>query len=272
MNLPLQKAIGRILSPLSRLLIGRGVTYGMACELLKTALIKEAAREFEKNGTPTNDSRISIITGVHRKDIKRLKMEPEHQPPSKGIPVTTQVISAWLGNQELRDVNENLLPIPKKRTAGHSLNFEDLVMSISKDVRPRAVLDELIDRKVLRLREDDTLEIDVDHLLTNQDETTTAEFMGMNIHDHLSVAVDNYLRKSLPQLERNVFYQGLSDEAAEQLAQSAEKFAMQALLNFNEEAQKIISDKKNHGHFRVNFGTYFFRIKKMQDVEKEVNS
>ena len=68
-------AIMRILQPLARLLVSQGVSYGQVGEMLKTAMVR-AAFERAKHGPTqpgTTASTVSVATGIHRKDIKRLR-------------------------------------------------------------------------------------------------------------------------------------------------------------------------------------------------------
>ncbi len=66
-------AARRILRPLTRLLLANGVTLPAIQEILKSVLIEVAEEDFPVKGKVTTDSRISVLTGVHRKDVKRLR-------------------------------------------------------------------------------------------------------------------------------------------------------------------------------------------------------
>lgn len=229
----------------------------MASELLKAALVREALKCPTDSAAKLTDSKISVMTGIHRKDVKRLKSNGG-TPPLRRVPVTTQVVGAWLSDQGLRGQDGRPRPIARKKRGDTERDFEDLVTSVSKDVRPRVVLEELLERKVVGLTADDRVELFADRLLQNQDDATLASFLGMNIHDHLSAAVSNFLRDRAPLLERNVFHQGLSRAAVERLADLAEKLTMQALLQLNDEAHRLASDPVFRGNQRFNCGVYFY--------------
>lgn len=255
----LQTAIERVLSPLARLLIGSGVAYSSAAELMKSAMVREADSRLSEGALRASDSRLSIATGIHRKDIKRLRDMPhEDRAPLQG-PIPAQVIAKWLGDPRLRVKGRPPKSLPKKKNKADELDFDDLVRSVSTDIRPRAVLDELLERGIVTLGADDRLQLNVEQLNRQQDNDSMAEYLGMNVHDHFSVAVDNLLHPQSPQLERCVHYHGLSGAAADKLAKLAEREAMKTLLKLNAEAQKLIADERNHGPVRINFGTYFYR-------------
>src|SRR5262249_54784899 len=64
------RALARVFRPLARLLIAGGVPYQAASEALKRAYVQAAHRHFA--GEASSDSRISLLTGIHRKDVRRL--------------------------------------------------------------------------------------------------------------------------------------------------------------------------------------------------------
>ena len=81
----------------------------------------------------------------------------------------------------------------------------------------------------------------------------------MNIHDHLQTCLNNYINEEPKQLDRCAYYHGLSENAAQQLAELAENLAMESLIKINQKAQELIRDEKNHGNYRTNFGMYFYK-------------
>ena len=225
---------------------------------MKVALVRAAIDDLVAQGARPTDSRISIATGVHRKDIKRLKEDSEPLQTPKELSITSQVVAKWLGTKGLIDPKGNPIPILRKKQTNEEIDFEDLVRSISKDIRPRAILDELLDRGVVSATNGETLVLHPSRLTSNQDDDALSEYFGMNIHDHLAVTVNNLLDPEKPQLERCVHYQGLSKSAVEDLVKFAEAQAMAALIAFNMKCQETISDKNNHGGYRINFGTYLY--------------
>ena len=72
----LQTALVELLRPLVRYLIGHGWGYPALCELLKGLYVAEAATLDRASGRPT-DSRLSLRTGIHRREVKRLRKEWE---------------------------------------------------------------------------------------------------------------------------------------------------------------------------------------------------
>src|SRR3974390_1739599 len=69
----LTQAIVRLLRPLVRVLIAHGVTFPMLAQLLKDIYVDVAEGAFPLSGKAQTDSRLSLLTGVHRKDVRALR-------------------------------------------------------------------------------------------------------------------------------------------------------------------------------------------------------
>ena len=289
-------AVERILLPLARLLVSQGVSYGQVSEMLKAAMVREALARAEaleeqaaggvqevgavgvvqgampeqaaksaqaaKLARPStsirsnrsvapSDSRICIATGVHRKDVRRLRALEGIPPGVLEGSTAAQVIAKWLSLGSPP-------PLLKRRGGeGETASFEAVVQSISTDIRPRAVLDELLAREVVTEETDGQLRVHADRLVLNQGLASLAEYLGMNVRDHLAVAVHNLSQEGDAQLDRCVHYHGVSEQVANQLQTLAREQAMQALTTVNNAAQQLIKEKKNRGSYRFNFGAYF---------------
>ena len=68
-------AIHHLLRPLVRLLLQHGIAYQAFCELIKSVYVKVAEQEFKLDAKVQTDSRISLLTGIHRREINRLRNE-----------------------------------------------------------------------------------------------------------------------------------------------------------------------------------------------------
>jgi len=159
-------------------------------------------------------------------------------------------------------------PVPKKKKTTRDYDFEDLVRSISTDVRPKAVLDDMLLRGLVSIDEAGWVQLHPDHLTLNQGQEQTLHYLSMNIHDHLSTAINNLIEPEKKSLERCVHYHGLSEAAVDKLRKASEKQAMQALLAVNKIAQELLKNDGARGENRMNFGVYFFNEQINSDVDK----
>ena len=74
-------ALERVLRPLVRLLLAHGITFPALSRLLKSVYVQVAERDFALEGKRVSDSRVSLLTGVHRKDVRTLRGEGADESP-----------------------------------------------------------------------------------------------------------------------------------------------------------------------------------------------
>ena len=111
---PVISALRRILRPLVRLLLTHGVTYPLITDIVKSTYVDVARREFRLSGKRQTDSRISLLTGVHRKDVKRLIEEGDGGgEAATGVSLGAALVARWLGAPELSDEEGRPLPLPR---------------------------------------------------------------------------------------------------------------------------------------------------------------
>jgi hypothetical protein len=258
---PILPALRRILRPLVRLLLSHGIGFQTFTDLVKSVYIQVAEEEFKLEGKPQTDSRISLLTGVHRRDVKRLRDHPKTDSNvSSQTSLSAQLLARWSGSPENLDPQGAPLPLPRLASKGGERSFEALVQSVSKDFRSRVVLDEWLRQGVATLDELDNVHLAPDAFVSPQGIEEKIVFFGQNIHDHLAATVHNLTGVEPPFLERCVYYDKLSPNSARELAQFAKTAGMKALHNVNRHAIEL--KKRDEGRedaiLRTNFGIYNF--------------
>lgn len=257
----LLRALRRLLRPLVRLLLHSRIPYPYFADLLKTVYVEIADREFALEGKRQTTSRVSLLTGVHRKDVRRLRAEP---PPEDAAPAVislgAQLVARWIGVATYQTSAGRPRPLPRVAAPGQGPSFEQLVESVSKDIRPRAVLDEWLRLGVARLDDDDRVTLNVEAFVPERGYDEKAFYFGRNLHDHLSAAAHNLRGAGRPFLERSVYYDRLAPESVEALRTLAEQVGMQALQQVNRRALSLQADDAGRPDAtrRINFGIYQF--------------
>jgi hypothetical protein len=86
-----------LLRPIASLLLKCGMTWREFAEVSKSVFVAVASQDFGLNGRPTNVSRVSILTGVSRKEIARVRalLEQESGPLPNKTTDATRVLSGW---------------------------------------------------------------------------------------------------------------------------------------------------------------------------------
>lgn len=254
-------ALRRIFRPLVRLLISRSISFPLASSLLRSAYIDVAVEEFPVEGKRQTDSRVTLLTGVHRKDVRRLRGQAEKGPrPSRSLSLGTQLIARWLTQKEYLDADGRPRPLPRAPRADDDHSFESLVRSLSKDIRPRVVLDEWLRLGLVRIDDEDRVCLESQGFIPARESEEMNYFFGRNLHDHVAAAVHNMLGSGAPLLERSVNYNNLSPEAVAELKALAGERGMEVLRELNARAlelQRRDAGQSSASH-RVNFGVYFY--------------
>lgn len=267
-NTAFLSAIQRVLRPLIRLLLTKHVTYSYFTTLLKSLFIEVAVNDFSFEGKQT-DSRLSLLTGIHRKDIRRLLDEQQNDsPPPTNVSLGARLISRW--NTLYLDENGSPVALPRVAKEGNVPSFEFLVSNESKDIRPRAVLDEWLRLGIVEVDENEIVHLKTGAFIPENGWEEKIYYLGRNVRDHLESAVHNVLNEKPPFLERSVYSDGLSAEAVQELANMAENMSMEMLRTLNKKAQELRkkSEQETTQTHRMTLGVYFYSDAKLKEKDE----
>jgi hypothetical protein len=254
----LSDALRRLLRPLVRLAIGHGVTYPALSEMLKALFVDVAARDFALPDRAGTDSRVSLLSGVHRKDVRRLREQAGAEASrraSRGVSLGAQIAAAWNSRPGYTDADGVPRPLPRTAARPGEPSFDSLVESVSKDIRPRAVLDEWLRLGVASLDTEGRVRLEASAFVPAAGLDEMAFYLGQNIHDHLAAIDHNLGAGSERFLERCVHYERIDPAVLPEIARIAETSGMKALRAVNARAA---APSTGSGDWRFNFGVYFY--------------
>ena len=139
----LSAAVLRLLRPLVRILLRNGVSYSTFADFAKWIFVDVASKEFGIKGRKQTTSRVSVITGLSRKEVLRVRRlpRPDDRETAEKYNRAARVIAAWRRNKKYLDAEGKPAPLP---IGGSDVSFTELVKRFSGDVPVRATLDELI--------------------------------------------------------------------------------------------------------------------------------
>jgi hypothetical protein len=146
--------IDHYLKPMARQCINFRLDYRQISEMLKTVLVSVAESEFTIEGKSQTDSRISLLTGVHRKDVRRLLSRDQNESLSRQHGLISKLITVWLETPELIGKDGEPKPIPRHPHPSHSTSFVELAGTLTSDIHARALWDECINSGVVSLTDD----------------------------------------------------------------------------------------------------------------------
>jgi len=118
MSKNLKSTIKLIMKPVIRLLLNSGVTYREFADTCKSLYVEVAAEGFGLKDRPTNTSRIAVLTGLDRKQIKAIRDQLESDAPDSNHSVdrVSRLLSGWHQDADFADAFGNPLALEEKVT------------------------------------------------------------------------------------------------------------------------------------------------------------
>lgn len=131
-----------LLRPIVLLLLKCGLTWKEFSELSRLVYVEVATTEFGIRGRPTNVSRASILTGISRKEIARLRDRAAAATPAATDKTNdaTRLLTGWHEDADYRDRSGNPRPLPER---GAAPSFETLFERYGGDTPFQTLLKEL---------------------------------------------------------------------------------------------------------------------------------
>ena len=273
-QLLIANALKRVFRPFVKLMLANNLTYTFAIDVLKTLFVEVADQDFTIDNKRQTDSRISLMSGVHRKDVKRLReLHPDVEDVMPGnVSLGSQLIALWNANPAFVDADGLPKPLPRFASDNADASFESMVRSLSTDIHPRAVLDEWLRLGVARLDEDNFVHLTTDMFIAQEGFDEKVYYFGHNLHDHASAAVSNVIGQRPGFFERCVHYDQLSQQSLMAIADFAQKQGMKALRGVNKVADEAAMGDKSakNANMRMTYGVYFYS-EPMQDNTGQIN-
>lgn len=134
-------AVSKILRPIVRLSLERGLTLDSFIDIAKKVFVDVASNDFLIEGKKQTKSRIAALTGINRKEVSRVKALPDGalDKLSKNRNRSARVLSAWLRDNRYLDKKGD----PRPLSLEGKNSFSDLVKNYSGDIPVRTIVDEL---------------------------------------------------------------------------------------------------------------------------------
>jgi hypothetical protein len=244
-----------LMAPIARWLLRHGVPYNAFADMLKSVFVSAAREELELGGARPTHSALSVLSGVHRKDVRNLEASPEPPAAPRSVSLASQVFTRWITDPKYRSAHGK----PRRLLrSGADNSFESLARAVSSDVHPRTVLDELLRLGLARLDGDDVVPTRASFVPSRQLDELTALFSS-NVSDHIAAAVHNLTVEAPKYLEQSVFADGLTPESIDRLhlcARSAWDSAFASIVG--EARERVDADADTESDVRMRFGVYFY--------------
>jgi hypothetical protein len=131
-----------VMKPIARILLRFGIGFREFSEITKTAFVDVASSDYGLRGRPTNISRVAVMTGLTRKEVKRLRDKIAGGDETLVIKATplSEVLHRWHSEEEFLNNAGRPKALP---FAGDYSSFTSLVKRFGGDIPPGALRTEL---------------------------------------------------------------------------------------------------------------------------------
>lgn len=256
-SIQLYQLVRRMLRPLVRVLLRRGMSYGEFIEAAKGTFVDVAAQDMAIPGRKQTTTRISTITGLSRKVVQHLltQTEAEKIEALHKLNRAVRVLSGWMSDERFLDSNGKPLALAFD---GEEPDFMLLVKEYSGDITARTIVDELERNGAIAVNRDGKLELVRPAYIPDDSELAKISLLSDTITE-LAETIEYNMECSDPaarRFQRKVYYDNIPQEHLPEIKQLLEQKA-QAYL---EEINRILvhydrdHNKKIKGTGRVKAG------------------
>ena len=229
------------LKPLARFLLRSGIGFREFANVGKVAFVDVATTDYGIRGRPTNISRVAVMTGLTRKEVKSIREQAFEQSDEKmwlgKLNLPTQILHYWHNDPDFCESPGKPSPLP---ISGPGPSFSDLVRRYAGDIPPGAMRVELKRAGAIEETTDSRLIAKRIHFLPEEldDHFVRSMFFSLEniaatlIHNaNINAAGDDHDSR---RFERYVWTARISQEDAAEFKAIASKKAKKLLADLDE--------------------------------------
>jgi hypothetical protein len=258
----LASVVSRILRPLIRTLLRNGMSFKAFSDIAKRVYVEIGMDEFGIPGKKQTISRVSVLSGLTRKEVQRIVNEgPEAEAGfQERYNRAARVIAGWVRDREFADRQGNPQPLPLE---GDQASFSELVRRYSGDVPARAVRDELLRVGAVETQADGRLRLLSRAYIPRSSDLDKLGILGTDVAD-LITTIDHNLQHGAgdPRFQRKVMYDNLPEEAISRFRALSAEQSQQLLENLDRWLSQQDRDAnpavQGTGRRRAGIGIYYF--------------
>jgi uncharacterized protein DUF6502 len=256
-------AASRTLRPIVQRLLMLGVPFGQLELRLRDLFIEVAEKDLALPGRRQTDSRIALVTGLNRKEVKRIRStEVAIEPPRVfSMNLATNLISRWMTDPRTTDRRGCPRPLPYQAKRGPS--FMKLARELTGDLAPGVLVRELVRSGAVKIDKDDVVVLCSDAYVPKIKESEKLEILGEDPAELIETILRNiFAEGEEPLLQRKVFYDNLGKDAAAQIRAKMRREGERFLRRINRLLSRYDRDRNpkapGGGRHYAGIGVYFF--------------
>jgi uncharacterized protein DUF6502 len=255
-------AAAKILGPLIKRLLARGVPFGRLEARLRELFVEIAEAEFALPGRRQTDSRVSLLTGINRKEVRRIRAaEKTEGPGSFGMNYITSLISRWLTDPQTTDGAGRPRPLPYQAPRGPS--FMKLARKVTADLAPGILLDELVRSGAVELRPDDVAVLRSDAYVPKHEPAEKLAILAEDPAELVETVLRNIFDEGSSRLlQRKVYYDNLGGDGTARIRAEMRREGERFLRRVNRLLARYDRDRNPSApggeRLYAGLGVYFF--------------
>ena len=222
----LARATTRILKPLVRILLRNGVSATVFQEIARKVFVEVAHQEFALPNQRQTLARVSVITGLNRKEVSRLhNSSTVDESDSEWFNRAGKVLATWVIDEDFHDEHGKPLALP----FNGEKSFQTLVRKHSGDMHPRPVANELLRLGAIEETEQGLRMVQKGYVPA-ADPASLIDILGMDTAEYIETIDHNI--QSAPEekwLQAKVLSTNLPDEHLQEFIEVSRQLARSTL-------------------------------------------
>lgn len=250
------RACHSALIPIARFLLRSGISFREFAEIARVAFVEVATEDYGIRGRPTNISRVAAMTGITRKDVRRVRLLTLDYEDDFRVALSPlgDMLLQWHTNPTYLDVHCRPRALPMN---GPAPSFEDLVQKSAKDLPAGAMKVELMRLGAIRENSDGTLSVVRREIVPADTDERLVTSIAFSLRALATTIAFNTAqpRTGPGRIERFVQSEPLTDESRQKLY----GVIRNRIGRFAEECDNIFSQgerARNEGR-RIGVGIYY---------------
>ena len=255
----IQTATIRILKPLVRILLRNGIAYGTFADIARKIYVDVGYQEAERREQKQTVSNVSILTGINRKEVKRLKesLSFDSDNSLKKFNRIVRVLAGWQHDEDYLDSDHEPRDL---QLEGKKSSFTSLVKKYSGDMPVVAMLNALIDSGNIKIIDNGNIQLIEPNYLPAGDSDQKLNILGIDTAEFIET-IDHNINIEHPEdawYQRKASNTNIRKKALNKLRHKVNKKAQLLLEEIDEElsANEVEEDEDSCA---VSIGIYFYQ-------------
>ncbi len=249
-------ALSHLLQPFAELCLAKGVTIQAVEEMVRRAFVQAARQACQGAKSDRLTSRISTMTGLTRREVGRIESEAVPALPATRS-LSSDLLTHWCSEAAYTDARGRPLELERQ---GQAPSFEALAASVTRDVHPRTLLDEMVRLGLVGPAADgERVRLLEEAFVPRKDWPRMVGFLGSNVGDHLRAAVRNVLGSGKEHFEQALLADELSADSLQQARELISEQWRALLTELGPRLQALMDEDQRQGRTRdqqVRIGLY----------------